>query len=187
MKSLFRTLICLCLLSPVMVQAQEVKNEDIQVFPAVVKTAEWANFKYMDVFNKAKSGDPRSIIQFLEFNSVVDGTEGLQHATTCLEMLPLLIDDLVGSGISGMKPKMKSLLLSRLQLAQGRTKKEALLKPIQEWAPFTWKALNGERVTCTSCMHMNGGMTQLKPAGMDVKPGAEKSAPAATDTETGKQ
>jgi hypothetical protein len=42
------------------------------------------------------------------------------------------------------KPKLRSVILDRLQLAQGRTKKEALRKPMSEWAPNTWDVLHGK-------------------------------------------
>lgn len=185
MKSLIRTLLCLMMLVPFLTQAQEAKNEEIQVFPSVLKTAEWADFKYMDVLTKAKGGDQKSVRAFLEFSSTVDGTEALQHATTCIELLPSVSDDVTGSIISSMKPKLKNILLERFTLAQGRTKKEALQKPLKEWAPLTWKALNGERVMCNSCMH-EGGLTIPKPGQMK-KPNSTESIPTAIDTETGKQ
>jgi hypothetical protein len=185
MKSLIRTLLCLLTFSPLLVQAQEPKNEEIQVSPAVLKTAEWANFKYIDVLNKSKSGDHKSIRAFLEFSSTVDGTEALQHATTCIELLPLVPDDVAGSIISSFKPKMKTILLERFTLAQGRTKKEALQKPLKEWAPLTWKALNGERVVCSSCMH-EGGLSTSKP-GSVKKPNSTEPMPMTNDTEKGKQ
>ncbi|MBL7807980.1 MAG: hypothetical protein JNN28_09210 [Saprospiraceae bacterium] len=185
MKSLFRTLVCMLFLSPLMVQAQDSKNTDIQVFPGVLKTAEWANFKYMDVLNKAKTGDQLSIRTFLEFSGTVDGTEALQHATTCIELLSVVSDEVYGAIIAAMKPKLRSVLLTRLPLAQGRTKKEALQKPMQEWAPQTWKALNGERVVCNSC-RQEGGLAPAKP-GFGIKPGAESTAPVESDKETGKQ
>jgi hypothetical protein len=101
----------------------------------------------------------------LEFSGTVDGTESLQHATTCLELIPLATDEKMGAVISSLKPKLKTILLDRIQLAQGRTKKENLIKPLQEWAPLTWKALHGERVVCNSCMHKDGQMMK-KPDGV---------------------
>jgi hypothetical protein len=94
-------------------------------------------------------------------------------------------DDVAGSIISSMKPKLKSILLERFTLAQGRTKKEALQKPLKDWAPLTWKALNGERVICGSCMH-EGGLSTSKPGQMK-KPNSTESTPSATDSDTGKQ
>ncbi|MCC7466351.1 MAG: hypothetical protein IT261_08790 [Saprospiraceae bacterium] len=185
MKSLIRTFLCLLTFAPFLAQAQAPKNEEIQVFPSVLKTAEWANFKYMDVLNKAKSGDKKSILDFLEFSSIVDGTEALQHATTCIEIIPFVPDDAYGAVISTLKPKLKTLLLERFTLAQGRTKKEALQKPLMEWAPLTWKALNGELVRCSSCMQ-EGGLSTSKP-GQAKKPNSAESAPAASGTDTGKQ
>ena len=143
--------------SPFMLQAQEGQKNDIEISDGVLKTAEWAAFKYMEKLDLAQSGDQKAIKELFEFSGTVDGVEALQHATTCIELIPFATDEKVGSVISSIKPKLKTVLLDRFQLAQGRTKKENLRKPLQEWAPLTWKALNGEMVVCNSCMHEGGG------------------------------
>ena len=169
------------LLSPMTINAQEVDYNGIMVSEKVIKTAEWSSFKYKETLDLAKKGDMKAIKSFLEFSSVVDGTESLQHATTCLELIPFTTDEKMGVGIYTLKPKLKTALLQRFTLATGRTKKETLQKPLLEWAPLTWKALNGEVVACSSCMNQ-GGVAPVKP-GMQ-KP-AMIQAPQATDAEPG--
>ncbi|MFN0035556.1 MAG: hypothetical protein ACKVUS_10840 [Saprospiraceae bacterium] len=173
------------LFSPPMLHAQAGKKADVEVFGAVLKTAEWAGFKYMENVNLAKGGDQKAIKALLEFSGTVDGTEAIQHTTTCLELIPFASDEKVGSTIYIVKPRLKALLLDRFQLAQGRTKKEVLRKPLQEWAPLTWKALHGEKVVCGSCMH-EMGTTLAKPGGSQ-KPGAATMQTAEPSDATGKQ
>ena len=135
---------------------------DVSISSGVLKTAEWANFKYMENLDLAQSGDQKGIKAMLEFTGTVDGIEALEHATTCIELILLATDEKVGSVISSLKPKLKTVLLDRFQMAQGLTEKEDLRKPLLAWAPLTWKALNGERVSCGSCMH-EGPLPASKP------------------------
>jgi len=152
MRSIFLAATLSALLFPCIIHAQKGKKVEVEVFSDVLKTAEWAAFKYMDNIYLAQSGDQKAIKSLLEFSATVDGVETLQHATTCIELIPLVSDEKFGSIVSILKPKLKTVLLERFPLAQARTKKEALRKPFQEWAPLTWKALNGEKVACSSCM-----------------------------------
>jgi len=168
------------LFAPIVLRAQEGAKMDIDISSAVLKTADWAGYKYMENLDLAQSGDQKALRSFFEFSGTVDGTESLQHATTCLELIPFATDEKVGSVISSLKPNLKKILLERLTLAQGRTKKENLRKPLTEWAPNTWKALNGETVTCNSCM-MQGGTMMKKPEG--VKPPTPGTHSTTTDTE----
>lgn len=174
MRSILFVVILASLLSPTLLKAQKSPNHDVEISGSVLKTAEWAGFKYKETLEKVIAGDQKATKDFLEFSGTVDGTEALQHAVTCLELIPLAGDEKIGSIIYILKPKLKSVLLDRFQLAQGRTKKTELLKPMQEWAPLTWKALNGERVVCSSCNQNSGGLS-AKPGEMQ-KPGAAKAA-----------
>ncbi len=168
MRSIFLAATLFALLFPCMVHAQKGKKVQVEIFSDVLKTAEWAAFKYMDNIYLAQSGDQKAIKALLEFSATLDGVETLQHATTCIELIPIIKDDKFGSIVSILKPKLKTALLDRFQLAQARTKKEELRKPFQEWAPLTWKALNGEKVACSSCMSQ----------GTVTKPGAQKPTPS---------
>lgn len=184
MKSFLRAFAFATLLIPTLTQAQEGKKVDIEVSGAVLKTAEWANFKYMENLDKAQGGDQKAIKAFLEFSGAVDGVEALQHATACIELIPYTKDERFGSVVSTLKPKLKAALLSRFQLAQGRTKKTELLRPMQEWAPFTWKALNGENVVCNSCIDENG-ISPTKASGPAQKAPSMQATEASQDS--GKQ
>ncbi len=180
MRSAFLLVFVSILLFPSLSHAQAAKKMDIEVSDAVLKTAEWANFKYMENLKHAKTGDKKAIKDFLEFSGTVDGTESLEHATTCIELIPYASDMNVGTVISTLKPKLKKVLLQRFVLAQGRTKKEELRKPLQEWAPLCWKALHGEIV-----MSVNSDGAQTKDK-VNIKAPANSNASEIVPT-TGKQ
>ncbi len=185
MRSTFLATIFCALLSPMVLLAQQPGTKaDIEISSAVLKTAEWAGFKYMENLDLAQSGDQKAIKALFDFSGTVDGKEALEHATTCIELIPLASDEKVGAVISSLKPKLISVLLDRFQLAQGRTEKEALRKPMQEWAPLTWKALHGEQVICNSCMHQDGAMTKKPPVASPTNQGTDAIAPTVP---TGKQ
>lgn len=183
----------LCLLAfvawfiPGMLSAQGAPKKEVEISSAVLKTAEWANFKYMENLDLAISGDQKALKALLDFSGTVDGTESLQHATTCIELIPLVSDDKMAQTILTLKPRLIAKLLDRFQLAQGRTKKVDLRKPLQEWAPNTWKALHGERVDCINCLRA-GFMTneELKAMG-DQKSGATIKPVLINDTDSLKQ
>lgn len=175
MKSILRVITLLVFIFPFMLQAQAGKQADVEIFSDVLKTAEWASFKYMANIELAKKGDQKALKDLFEFSGTVDGVEALQHATTCIELISLAGDEKMGAVIYILKPKLKTVLLERFQLAIGRTKKEELRKPLQEWAPLTWKALNGEKVVCSTCL--NGGDLTAKP------PSKKPTANTTTDTE----
>ena len=170
---LFACLLAFC------VQAQEGKKSDIVVSDALLKTADWAGFKYMENLDKAQAGNQKAIKALLEFSGTVDGKEAIEHATICLDLIPSATDEIMGSTISSVKPKLKSALLERFVLAQSHSKQESLQKPLKESAPLTWKALNGERVICNSCMHQNG-LIPAKP-GMSRPDGT--TVPVQTDSD----
>lgn len=119
-------------------------NTDIFVSQSVLTTAQWAGFKYNEQLSLARQGDMKAVEELLNFNGTVDGREGLDHAVTCLELIPFSSDLVFAAALNKGKPALKKLLLERLTLAQGRTKTEALRKPLQEWAPLTWAVLNGQ-------------------------------------------
>ncbi len=125
--------------------AQAKKKEvDVTVFESVLATAKWANFKYEDQLILAKQGDHKATLKLLEFSGTVDGVEALDHSVTLLELIASGGDITFAAAVNMTKPTLKKVLLDRLQLAQGRTKKVALQKPLAEWAPTTWDVLNGK-------------------------------------------
>ena len=151
---LFCVLVCL-LLPMVHVSCQSdtrsMQNNEVTVAPSLVKFAGQMGFKYQEVLAKAKKGDIESIKQLMEFHGTADGTDGLNHAQTCLELIPSATDIKVALACQNLKPKLKELLLERFALAQGRTKNTDLQKPMKEWAPSTWAAINNQPIECESC------------------------------------
>ncbi len=130
-------------------QAQSKKQEkpaepDVTVFEPVLATAKWANFKYEEHLAAAKKGDHKEILKLLEFSGTVDGVEALNHSVTLLELVKVGGDIPFAAAVNMSKATLKKVLLERLQLAQGRTKKTELQKPMAEWAPTTWDVLNGK-------------------------------------------
>lgn len=137
-KALFHSLIFLFLALNVTAFGQK----DVYISKEVLKTSEWANFAYKDVLKKAIAGDESSITAFFKFNNAVDGVQGIDHNITCLEMIPLATDDKVASALLPTVPNLKKVVLDRIMLAQGKTKKADLQKPLESWAPKTWAVLN---------------------------------------------
>ena len=118
------------------------RNHEVEVFQSVLKIADLANFKYMDAIASAKTGDVSSMRKLLDFHRVVEGVDALNHAVTCLELIPVAGDHIFGTAVYLCSPKMKEVLLDRLILAQGRTKKTYLRESLSKWAPSTWSYVN---------------------------------------------
>lgn len=143
-KFLLAALISLAFSAPSTFAQEAKQSNDVTVFPGVLSVAQWAGFKYMDQLQLAKTGDLKAVSSMLDFSGTVDGVDALNHAVTCLELLPVSTDLVFAAAVNKAKPKLKKVLLDRLQLAQGRTTNEALRKPMSEWAPMTWNVLNGK-------------------------------------------
>jgi hypothetical protein len=118
------------------------RKHEVEIFQSVLKVADVAKFKYMDAMASAKAGDVSSMQKLLDFNRVVEGVDALNHAVTCLELIPVAGDHIFGTAVYLCPPKLKEVLLERLMLAQGRTKKLYLRQPLANWAPSTWSYLN---------------------------------------------
>lgn len=136
---------CLFFLSATYLNAQNTtENTDVEVSESVLKTAEWARFEYKEVLAQAKGGNIVAIKKLLDFHGTVDGVDALKHAVTCLELIPVAGDENFAAAVSTCHLKLKRLLLERITLAQGRTKKESLRKSMADWAPVSWAYLNGK-------------------------------------------
>jgi len=123
----------------------------ITVAPSLVKFADQMGFKYNEVLEKAKKGNIDAIKAMMEFHGTADGLDGLNHAQTCLELIPVATDLRFSQACQNLKPKLKELLIERFNLAQGRTQIAELKKPWKEWAPQTWGAINNQVVPCPEC------------------------------------
>lgn len=121
----------------------------VEVSASVLKTAEWSGFDYKGTLDKALTGNAIAIQNFIKFHSVVDGVEGISHGVSCLEMIPNVGDETFASACLNVNPKLFKIVLDRLMLAQGRTKKEALRQSLTNWAPLTWSVLNGNGLPAT--------------------------------------
>ena len=170
----------LCALAPVFnagCQSVSVAPE-VEVSDAVLRTAETFDFKYMDLLAKAKTGDVQSIQELIRFHKYVDDIEAINHAVTCLELIPFATDAKFSAACKMATPNMRKALAERLAQAQGKTKKEELRKPLKDWAPMTWAALNstpGDNTAGTADRINDPKYMNMK------KPGAENQpAPEAT-------
>lgn len=120
------------------------KGYQVETFQKVMKTAEVANFDYKTNLENAKKSDETAIHKMFEFHRMVDGVDGLNHAVTCLEIIPLAGDKASAAAAYRCSPKLRKLLVERLMLAQARTKKTFLRQSLTNWAPGTWAYLNGQ-------------------------------------------
>lgn len=125
-------------------------QKNVFVSKDVLKTAEWADFKYKDVMKKAVAGDKEAIKAFVDFTRYVEGVQGVEHAVTCLEIIPLTSDATFAFSIFSAPPKLKKVFWDRLLLAQGKTQNPELQKPLESWAPATWAVLNGKPLPRTA-------------------------------------
>ena len=91
--------------------AKSVRNNEVTVAPSLVKFATQMGFKYEQTLEKAKKGDLNAIKEMMEFHGTTDGTDALNHAQTCLELIPVATDDRIGLACQNLKPKLKTLLL----------------------------------------------------------------------------
>lgn len=148
---------------------------EIVVTPSLLKLAETFDFPYMETLEKAKKGDINAIKEFIRFNRIADGADGLDHAVACLELIPIAGDMAFSQGCKSVTPNMRAYLAERLSMAQGRTQKTELQLAMKQWAPLTWEILNpGEATT------KEGVDGSLMGSGKK-KPGSEASNDAATD------
>ncbi|MFN7325990.1 MAG: hypothetical protein ACK5SQ_05375 [Chitinophagales bacterium] len=122
---------------------------EIVVTPSLLKLAETFDFKYMETLEKAKKGDINAIKEFIRFNRIADGTDGLDHAVACLELIPIAGDMAFSQGCRSVTPNMRAYLAERLSVAQGRTKKTELQVAMKQWAPLTWEILNPAEAAST--------------------------------------
>lgn len=160
--------------------AAPASSSDIEISPATLKTADWAGFKYKEVLSKAKTGDMDAIGKFLEFHKVVDGSDALGHAVSTLELIPIVGDYQFALAIQKSKPTLRELLSNRLMIAQGRTKKVELQKPLAEWAPDVAAALKGEPLpNIPNTPAMQEGLKRAKDAAMyPPRPGSPADSTA---------
>ncbi|MBK6931017.1 MAG: hypothetical protein IPH12_09120 [Saprospirales bacterium] len=151
----------------------------------VRKTATQIKVDYKELVKKASAKESAAVKKLFEFSRIVDGSEAIEHAVTCLEVIPLATDDVVANALVSLSPKLKKVLLSRLEQAQGRTQKTELKLPIQKWAPLTWEVLhNRPAVKPGAQLHTGKMRDQEAPASPDSeKAGAPRPNPRSSGRE----
>ena len=163
------------------------RNYQVETFQNVLKTADLANFNYKEMIENAKAGDVTSIYKLLDFHRMVDGVDGLNHAVTCLELIPLTGDKAFAAAVYRCSPKLRKLLTDRLMLAQVRSKKTFLRESLTHWAPATWAYLNGQTYQYEAQQAPAEGASTQPPVA-PVKPASSSSlTPDSTMTRTRKQ
>lgn len=156
------------------------KASEITVSESLLRFSDLMKFKYMDVLKTAEAGDVASIKSLLEFHGTTDGKDALNHAVTCLELIPVAGDENYAYAVKNVKPKLKTLLLERFALAQGRTQKTGLQKPMKDWAPMTWASLNDLPIpgACDISTEYEKGPDGTMILKSPKKPGQEETKPA---------
>lgn len=117
-------------------------QKKVFVSDSVLKVAEEAQFDYKGALKKATAKDGKAVTDLIEFIRLLENAEADEHAMTCLELIPIATDKVFSQAVKSRSTKMKAALLSRISAAQERTQKSELKKPMEEWAPYSWKALN---------------------------------------------
>lgn len=178
-KYLFSLFLALTI-GPIFNAGCQTPEPEITVSDSVIKLAETFDIKYMELLEKAKKGDVNSIKEIIRFNRIADGVDGLDHAVTCLELIPFAGDAAFAQGCQSVTPNMRKYLADRLSMAQGRTKKTELQQPLKSWAPQTWAILNpAEQIPAKE--GVNTGLTgdgRMKPGAAQGSDGGQP-APAA--------
>lgn len=108
----------------------------------VLQVAEQARFDYKGTLKKATAKDDKALVELFEFIRLLENAEADEHAMTCLELIPVATDKVFSQAVKSRSTKMKAALLRRITAAQERSQKAELKKPMEEWAPYSWKALN---------------------------------------------
>lgn len=116
----------------------------------VLKLASQVEVDYKGLVKKSMAKDTIALKDLFEFSRMLDNKAITEHAVTCLELIPLATDDMFARAVRSRSVKMKAFLLRNITEAQGFTQKKALKKPLSEWAPYTWAALNNFQDVPTS-------------------------------------
>lgn len=153
----------------------------VTVAPSLLKFANLMGFKYLDILERSKKGEINAIVELMEFHGATDGKDAINHALACLEMMPVATDIRCALSYQNMKDVLKKLLLERFEIAQGKTEIEALRRPMKEWAPMSWAALNNLPIDCPTCefskkmageyqKNPDGTITKILPQESELKP-----------------
>ncbi len=114
----------------------------------VLKTAKWAEFDYKTKLDQSLRGNVTAMQEFFEFMTYVDDKQRIEHAVTCLEIIPVVGDQVFSTAVQNLKPKFRDVFRAQIQIAMGKTENPEIKgKQITELYPYTWGALNHAPIT----------------------------------------
>jgi len=151
------------------------------VSDAVQPVAQQMKVDYKGLVRKASAKDTKALNELFEFTRMLDGNALSDHMITCLELIPVVTDAVYAKALESRSAGLKAYMLSFMEIAQQKTQKQHLKKPIKEWAPYTWDALNGREVNITIRPAESGKPSATSPtsptmvapdAGQMTKPGS---------------
>ncbi|MCS6928334.1 MAG: hypothetical protein NZM43_02450 [Saprospiraceae bacterium] len=171
------------------------QKKNVFISEAVLAIAQQAQVDYRALVKKASAKDSEALNNLFEFTRLLDGSISIDHAQTCLELIPVVGDEVFAKALESRSSGLKKHLLNQMSAAQKQTRKEALKKPIQGWAPYTWEALNDREVHIAKpqsapATNMPAGIDALKTAPMPDGQGTPSpclSPIAPTDASKGNQ
>ncbi len=158
------------------------QKKGIFISDAAVEMAQKLQIDYKGLVKKASAKDTKALTELFEFTVWPEGALITEHVQTCLELIPVVTDEVYAKALESRHPGLKAFLLRHIPAAQERTAKENLKKPLQEWAPYTWEALNGREVNIPEPKAATKDKVP-SPSEIDaaqLKPSADKEAPKAT-------
>jgi hypothetical protein len=117
-------------------------GSDAPITDELLRLSEFAKMDYKATLSNCKKGDKTALLEFFDFHRIVEEKSAVEHSLVCLDMIAASNDAVVSDVCSSLKPKLKTLVVERLTAAQPKSAKPALQKPMSEWAPKTWAALN---------------------------------------------
>ncbi len=160
------------------------QSKGVFVSDAVVSVAQQAKVDYKGLVRKASAKDTKALADLFEFTRIVEGAALTDHVRTCLELIPLVGDEAYAKTLESRSAGLKAYLLKHMEAAQQKAQKEALKKPIGEWAPYTWEALNGREVNLAPKAAAGQPSPATAPDAAQLKSANDQQAPAQPGTLT---
>ena len=120
----------------------------IYISEKVLKTADWAGYKYRETLQQAAANDNDAIKSLLLFYGTVDGAERLDHTITCIELAALLGDRRVAEAIVALNnPRLTKVVKENVNMAMTKTTNPDLQnQPFESRFPLMWLAINDQKL-----------------------------------------
>ncbi|MBK9337697.1 MAG: hypothetical protein IPM98_14485 [Lewinellaceae bacterium] len=164
-------------------------QKKVYISENVLKVADQLKLDYKGMVKKAASKDTKALRDILEFGRILEKWEVAEHAVTCLELIPPATDEVYAKVVEACDNKFKTTMRIWITSAQEHTQKEHLKKPLSEWAPYTWEALNNRAVNILpkddelskkTAQGSSQGQLQKTPDGSSTSPLDATTTPATT-------